>query len=304
MLISHGLRAAYKADVIGGILVTTDNVINESTYTTDFLTSLYYDFTVPASVTQISAVAIGAGGGGSGSDVTNGGAGGGGGALSYANSISVTPGETLRVYVGPRAYRTTDSSYGPLGYPSGIVRLSDSSVLLKAVGGQGATASGTSGVGGDSADGVGDVKFSGSDGGTQGSNTGGGGGGTAGYSANGSTGLGGSGFFGGNGNVNGLGGGGVGVFGEGASGTTPGQGGSGGVNGSTDIPNGGRGGAYGAGGGGGYDESGTAPDPVTDYNGGQGAEGAVRIIWGASRSFPASGTSFAASAGNEVTVVL
>ena len=54
-----------------------------------------YFFYVPAGVTSISAVAIGAGGVASSSYT-----GGGGGALSYVNNVAVTPGEMLTVTVG------------------------------------------------------------------------------------------------------------------------------------------------------------------------------------------------------------
>ena len=71
--------------------------------------NLFYTWTVPAGVTAISAVVVGGGGGGSpavsfydGSDEyqTRPGSGGGGGGLTYNNSISVTPGETLHICVG------------------------------------------------------------------------------------------------------------------------------------------------------------------------------------------------------------
>jgi hypothetical protein len=286
---------------VGGLLVFTTSTIDRSdNLDTNFDTSssFYYDWVVPSRVTSISAVAVGGGAGGSGSDGTLGGAGGGGGALSYSNNVAVVPGETLRVYVGRGGYRTTDSSDGPAAFPSGIVRLSDSSVLLKAIGGVGATSSGSAGDGGAASFGVGQVRFSGGIGGVQGSSTGAGGGGASGYSANGNTGLGGSGNFGGNGNASGLGGGGVGLFGEGASGTALGQGGSGGGNGSEFSNDGGFGGLYGGGGGGSSDET----SGGTDFHGGQGAGGAVRIIWGFGRSFPATKTSFADSDGNEITI--
>jgi hypothetical protein len=45
------------------------------------------------------------------------------------------------------------------------------------------------------------------------------------------------------------------------------------------------GGNYGGGGGGGYYDSSTST-----YKGGNGAGGAVRIIWGAGRSFPSTNT--------------
>jgi hypothetical protein len=65
------------------------------------------------------------------------------------------------------------------------------------------------------------------------------------------------------------GGGGVGILGQGANGSANGGGGSGGSNGGS------IGGAYGGGGG-------------TDGN--NGGTGAVRIIWGAGRSFPSTNT--------------
>jgi hypothetical protein len=289
---------------VGGLLVFTTSTINRgNNLNTDFdatatASSFYYDWVVPSRVTSISAVAVGGGAGGSGSDGVLGGAGGGGGALSYSNNVAVVPGETLRVYVGRGGLRFTVGSFGPAAFPSGIVRVSDSSVLLKAIGGVGASSSGSVGDGGPAASGVGQVRFSGGIGGTQGSGTGAGGGGASGYSANGNTGLGGSGNFGGNGNQSGLGGGGVGLFGEGASGTALGQGGSGGGDGGTLGNQGGPGGLYGGGGGGSSDET----SGGTEFHGGQGAGGAVRIIWGSDRSFPATKTSFADSEGNEITI--
>ena len=55
------------------------------------------DWLVPAGVETFSAVAVGGGGGSKGGSF---GGGGGGGALAWANSIAVTPGETLKVYSG------------------------------------------------------------------------------------------------------------------------------------------------------------------------------------------------------------
>ena len=100
-----------------------------------------------------------------------------------------------------------------------------------------------------------------------------------------------------------AGGGGMGVFGIGESGTdgvreyypqangfsthsygpagTGGSGGQPGVGGIQQI-RGGSGGSYGGGGGGGYGSGSEYSDP---YGGGYGAPGAVRIIWGAGRSF-------------------
>ena len=81
--------------------------------------NLFYTWTVPAGVTAISAVVVGGGGGGSpavsfndGSDEyqTRPGAGGGGGGLTYNNSITVTPGETLNICVGCGGSRGNSNS--------------------------------------------------------------------------------------------------------------------------------------------------------------------------------------------------
>lgn len=118
--------------------------------------------------------------------------------------------------------------------------------------------------------------------------TAGGGGGAGGYDGNGGSQSGGCGGNGAASNYRGGGGGGVGIFGEGASGANVGAyagggyGGSGGTRGGThDCNTGdcGRGGAYG-GGGGGHDS----------YSAASGYQGAVRLIWGETRAFPATQT--------------
>ena len=54
-------------------------------------------FTVPAGVTQVSVVCVGAGGK---AGIGNSGQAGGGGALAYKNNITVTPGSTATITVG------------------------------------------------------------------------------------------------------------------------------------------------------------------------------------------------------------
>lgn len=242
--------------------------------------SLYYDWVVPPGVTAISAVAVGAGGSGEGDNGKSSGGGGGGGALTYANNIAVTPGETLRIYAGRSPWCISDSSNGQGGFPSGIVRLSNSAVLLKAEGGEGGFANQAGARGGLSTNCIGDVAYSGGYGAKYGSSIGGGGGGAAGYSANGNTGQGGSGY--GGTLSNNHGGGGVGLYGEGTSGTSLGDGGSGGESGGVATTTGGAGGSFGGGGGGANDESSSG----TDYEGKYGGAGGVRIIWGLNRLFP------------------
>ena len=299
------LQASGNAPIGGLYVYVTEFVVRVATYNTAFDTNsnFFYDWTVPGGVNVISAVAVGGGGAGAGSidGKGNGGAGGGGGALSYAANILVSPGETLRIYAGRSGFSSVDATGGVAGFPSGIVRVSDSSVLLKAIGGAGGLLSG--GSGGQAADGVGDGKYSGANGTSGDSNYGGEGGGAAGYSANGNTGLGGSGATGTPGTTVQQGGGGVGLFGEGASGTpNTAQGGSGGTNGTQggDPADGGAGGLVGGGGGGSYD----ATSGGTEYKGGPGGGGAVRIIWGTGRAFPSTLTSFADSDGNETTIQL
>lgn len=99
-----------------------------------------YYFTVPAGVTKISAVAIGAGGGGAGG--INDGGGGGGGALQYLNEISVTAGETLTIVVGTGG---APGAIGTVGGHSGIYR--GATQLLRANGGSGGNYA-TGGAGG------------------------------------------------------------------------------------------------------------------------------------------------------------
>ena len=81
----------YSSSLQGQVVFTAQN----STLDTDFT------YTVPASVTQMSAVVIAGGGGGGGNNGFSGpGAkGGGGGGLAYGD-FSVTPGDTLTLRIG------------------------------------------------------------------------------------------------------------------------------------------------------------------------------------------------------------
>lgn len=258
-----------------------------------------YVFTVPDDTEVISAVAIGGGGGGSTStSSSNGisGGGGGGGALHY-NTFEVTPGEELAITVGPGGSGGTSAGNNNAvgGSESSIKR--GTTYLVRAGGGSaglynattgytpgGTTYSGTYGGGG----GNGGRGGCGSNG-----NTGGGGGGAGGYSGNGGDGSqgtaynetagsggGGGGGTGANGWTTAVtwGGGGVDVLGEGSSGganaTTYNVQGEPGSNGTAQN--------YGGGGSGAEDDSGAAGAP--------GAGGAVRLIWGANRSYPSTNT--------------
>ena len=182
---------------------------------------------VPAGVTSISVVCIGAGSCGVAGANTGGGA---GGASANNPSITVTPAETLTIQIGVSAVNVA-------GTDSFIKR--SATVLILAKGGSLGTTT-TGGVGGLASGSTGTTTFNGGNGGNFGQtpSTGGGGGGGAGATAAGSTGTGSGGFAGntpggngGNGASSGPGtvgavyGGGGG--GNGAGGTTPPLGGAG-----------------------------------------------------------------------------
>lgn len=100
-----------------------------------------FNFTVPASVTSLSAVCIGGGGGGGGWGNANdeSGGGGGGGALAYG-TFAVTPGEILTINVGAAGTAGATQNNGGNGGTSSVQR---SGTNLVAAGG------GTGGRGGD-----------------------------------------------------------------------------------------------------------------------------------------------------------
>jgi len=107
-------------------------------------------WTVPAGVYSISAVVIGGGGGG-GYKSGGGAGGGGGGGLTYANNITVNPGEVLTIRVAfAGAFATASLSPG-YGGSSSITRAS-TTVLITAssgyAGSQNANTAGAQGVGG------------------------------------------------------------------------------------------------------------------------------------------------------------
>lgn len=253
-------------------------------------------WTVPAGVSQISVVCIGGGGGGSAcpGDSTSSGGGGGGGGLGYA-LLSVSAGEDLNYVVGTGGVGgASGTASGTNGDDTTLSR--NTTVLVSGLGGTGGESLGdqvTTFAGGSfTGDGGGN---GGSGGASQTNNGGGGGGGAGGYSGNGGdggtsnsgTGTNGSGGAGGGGGGQSSGGtfnnagGGTGIYGEGASGTggnvdSPGTGGSGGTTGN------GNGGVFGAGGGSAEDD--------TALGGGDGGDGAIRIIWGTGREYPSTET--------------
>lgn len=273
----------------------------------EYTTPGTFSFIVPAGITSISAVAIGAGGGGHYSWASSAGA---GGALAWANNIAVTPGQSITITVPPVVTVGNSGAAAVVG-----------SFFSAQGGAAGATVTRAAPV-------AGSVTPSGGSGGLCSQNGYGGGGGAGGYvsvggdgsygstgmdAANGGQGSGGS-AAGGTGYQSSTygfgGGGGVGIYGQGSSGlnqttlpegntfsyitsTSNGYGGKGGSGGEQGSPNSntsqtfygrltynGEGGRYGGGGGG----SGTSVSANGNFC--KGAQGAVRIMWGTTKSFP------------------
>ena len=268
-----------------------------------------HTWTVPDGVNSVSVVCIGGGGGGmvyapSSANYTYWMSGGGGGALAWLNDYSVVPGSTITINVGKGG--AWHNSFSPGTNQAGGDSWFNSTSTIIARGGMagryansgisGGTftisqSHGTTG-GGDG----GDVTYSSASG--NGPAGGGGAGGYSGAGGNGrddsaSKGDDGSGGGGsGGGAAAGIytdhlsgGGGGVAPYGEGSSGlgqtNGQGQGGSGGGN--SPVPSNAsgaqEGGEYGGGGGG-------KSSSYWGYHAGNGAPGAVRVIWGPGRAFP------------------
>ena len=293
-----------------------------------------YSWTCPLGVTQVSVVCIGAGGGGSnvGNNVTSfTGRAGGGGALAFVNNVSVTPGTVYTVRVGAGgagAIAPVPALTNHPGQDGGNSFFSDSvTKFCEAGGGQGGDCSSFSGnlvkgqggqvitgTGGDGGDGgQGSTNGTVGGGGAGGYNGAGGGGGWSGTGNPAAAGSGGGGQ-GGAGSYGAGGGGGVGLYGlgsDGAGGSNQnyahgGSAGSGGVDGGdASVPNqsygpGGVGGAYGGGGGMGYhDRDVYGSGGIYQGPGGAGAGGAVRIMWGAGRSYPSTLTTNQSGGSNQ-----
>lgn len=273
---------------VGGYTVTV--ATGQQAYTT----AGTFSWVAPAGVTSVAVVTIGGGGAGGSNFYSEVSTGGGGGGLGYKNAIPVTPGNSYTGVVG-----IAGASGG------GVTTSGGESYFISAatVRGAGGTRGAAGGTGGG---------FTGDGGGTGGAGglgvlatNAGGGGGAAGYSGTGGVGAANSGAAGagaggggggGGGNVNAnfgaASGGGVGILGSGANGAagthnadspTGGGGGSGGTAGSNaeGSGNGVPAGPYGGGGGG---------NARSNGSGGGGGVGAVRIMWGINRSYPATNT--------------
>ena len=93
------------------------------------------NFVVPTGVTNISIMAVGGGGGGS---TSNGNSGACGGGLVWTDDVSVTPGETLVVCVGPGGVGSNvgGATYNDSdGHTSYVQRQSNNQFIVKAYGG-------------------------------------------------------------------------------------------------------------------------------------------------------------------------
>lgn len=256
----------------------------------EFTTAGTYTWTVPTGVWSVSAVCVGGGGGGS-LDATNP-TGGAGGNLQWRNSIPVVPGTVYTVVVGAggTAGNVTYASGGAGSESIFGLTSSLSTANVAARGGNGGSTIGIPAAPG-SLHNPGDgspinVGYGGT------SSPLGGAGGAGGYTGNGgagatSTGANGNGGGGGGGSSNGGGasaqggaGGGVGILGQGGNGIGGTQLSSGGPLDGT-AGSGGNAQSYGGGGGG-------LKPPATQAM--AGSSGAVRIIWGPNRTFPATNT--------------
>ena len=250
-----------------------------------FIETGTHSWICPAGVYQVSVVCVG--GGGVGNDATNGGGAGGGGGLGWKNGISVTPGQSYTLEVGIAAAASSGNDGGDSYFIN--------ATTVQGRGGQGSTNTNGQPGGGY----VGDGGGYGGAGGAGGSTYEGGGGGAGGYTGNGGNGGFGNGSThpsstsiadrqgqdgsggggGGGGYGGGYTGGGTGLLGSGASGL-----------GAAYQPPSGV--PFGSGTAGSLGGSGTSFGGGGSGAGSQGGSGAVRIIWGANRSFPS------ANAGN------
>ena len=260
----------------------------------EYTTPGSYTFTVPADVTAISFVVIGAGASGSFTTSASGnGSGGGGGALAY-RTVSVTPGQTIYANVGSAL--ETQNAYDAPVYSSGAHGNSNVRVggeITTATGGNPATIAGGypagtydggghGGPGGSKYDAVNGILGGGGGAGGYGANGGGGGAWGGDFAANTAGSLGGGtggnyyyGYY--NAYIASGGGGGANIFGP----SIPGE--AGGPIGTPVQARLGEGGNYGGGGG---------VLRYPQYTGGgsppgfAGKNGAVRIIWGTNRFYP------------------
>lgn len=240
-----------------------------------------YTWTAPAGVTSVSVVCMGGGGSGEGS---------GGAGLGWKNNISVTPGSNYTVQVGGSPSDVYGAGSDSWFISSGTVRGGGGGSGSATTAGGGGSRTGDGGGNGGSGGGSSSATVASGSGGAGGYS---GAGGRAGYGTSTSTrnGVAGTGGAGGGGASQSGGrdglwwtgfGGGIGIYGQGDSG-------AGGVY--APDGNAAQAGNGGGGSGGSSEGFGIAHGGGNFYNGiRQGGTGAVRIIWGPSRSFPSTNT--------------
>lgn len=249
-----------------------------------------YSWVCPVGVTSVCVVCVGGGGGGiyynvSSPSFTYPMQGGAGGGLGWKNNIPVVAGQSYTVVVGNGG---SNGAYSTGSTAGGVSYFKDLGTVAGFGGNPGRFNSTITGgyFTGDGGGNGGNVSFIVSAGS-------GGGGGAGGYTGNGGIGgrnnvsdypTNGSGGGGAGGGSNypyqSFAGGGVGIYGQGSNGlANPSLNGGGGSGGTTNLYDGGL---YGAGGGG-------SPSTFRGL-GGSGGSGAVRIIWGNGRAFPATNT--------------
>lgn len=306
-------HTGYDGTVIGTssslyIADTSVSIPGQVAYTT----AGTFTWICPTGVSSVSIVAVGGGGAGSGS-------GGGGGGLGYKNNFAVTAGSSYTLVVGSGGLTSDSSGSDSYFNATTTVRGGGGSRGGSPANGAGGTYAGDGGGNG----GAGGAAGVGAGGGAGGySGTGGQGGVTNGgastgnlggsYGQNGAGGGGGGGCACWTGGANGHwtnssgGGGGVGLLGQGPNGggginqgyadywggSSPG-GGGGSFGGNGEAGGGGFSGALGGlggvrGGGSGVSTGGNWGYDKGPYN--SGGNGAVRIIWGPSRTFPSTNT--------------
>ncbi|MDN5275385.1 MAG: hypothetical protein JWN33_34 [Candidatus Saccharibacteria bacterium] len=167
----------------GGAAVATGGYLYQAGGTTfngqTFTSQGANAYTVPAGVTSLTFKAWGAGGGGGGGAATTGGGGGGGGYVQ--STITVTPGETLTIYVGGGGIGGSHNALGTLAGGGGggggltsVYRGSNPLLIASGGGGGGGSREGVAGGAGGAGGGTSGIAGTGI-----GTNGGGGGGGTA-----------------------------------------------------------------------------------------------------------------------------
>lgn len=161
-----------------------------ATFTQTFTSSGIFLWTAPEGVTEVTAEVWGAGGGGGGQNLASDGGGGGGGGGYSRSTLTVVPLQIYSASVG----QSGSGGVGVAGTNGGDTWFSSSLILLAKGGTSGSPSPGippSGGLGGQAAAGIGNVKFSGGNGGRgrdSATGRGGPGGSSAGTDANGTSG--------------------------------------------------------------------------------------------------------------------